>query len=96
MGYRSLAECVRDLQQHQQLLTIETEIDPHLEAAAIQRRVYEAAGPAILFRRVKGTPFPLLGNLFGTIDRTPVPLRDTLETSCAGWLDMKVNPAAFL
>ena len=26
-------------------------------------------GPALLFRRAKGTAFPLLGNLFGTLDR---------------------------
>ena len=94
MGYRTLAECVADLRRHGQLVTIEAEIDPHLEAAAIQRRVYEAEGPAVLFRRVKGTPFPMLGNLFGTIDRTRFLFRDTLD-AVRRLVELKVNPAAF-
>ena len=94
MGYRSLADCVSDLRRHEQLVTIEQEVDPYLEAAAIQRRVYEAQGPALLFRRVKGTPFPVLGNLFGTIDRTRFLFRDTLDP-VRRLVDMKVNPAAF-
>ena len=94
MGYRTLAECVSDLRKNGQLVTIETEIDPHLEAAAIQRRVYEAKGPAILFRRVQRTPFPMLGNLFGTIDRTRFLFRDTLD-AVGRLVDLKVNPQTF-
>ena len=58
MGYRSLQECVRDLERTGQLAVIDQEVDPRLEAAAIQRRVYQAGGPAIYFARVKGTRFP--------------------------------------
>jgi 4-hydroxy-3-polyprenylbenzoate decarboxylase len=95
MGYRTLAECVEDLRAHGQLVTIETEIDPHLEAGAIQRRVYRAGGPALLFRRVKGTPFPMLGNLFGTLERTRFLFRDTLD-SVRRLVALKVNPAEAL
>jgi 4-hydroxy-3-polyprenylbenzoate decarboxylase len=94
MGYRTLAECVSDLARTGRLVAIETEIDPHLEAAAVQRRVYEAQGPAVLFRRVKGTRFPMVGNLFGTLERTHFLFRDTLET-VRRLVDLKVNPAAF-
>ena len=52
MGYRTLRECVADLERSRQLVRLEQEIDPHLEAAEIQRRVYQAGGPAILFSRV--------------------------------------------
>ncbi len=45
MGYRSLAECVRDLEATGQLVVIDQEVDPYLEVAAIQRRVYQAGGP---------------------------------------------------
>ncbi|MCM8530652.1 MAG: UbiD family decarboxylase, partial [Lentisphaeraceae bacterium] len=41
MGYRSTKECVDDLEKHGQLLRIKEEIDPNLEIAEIQRRVYE-------------------------------------------------------
>jgi 4-hydroxy-3-polyprenylbenzoate decarboxylase len=91
MGYRTLAECVDDLQAHGQLVTIDAEIDPHLEAGAIQRRVYQAGGPALLFRRVKGTPFPMLGNLFGTLERTRFLFRDTLE-AVRRLVELKVSP----
>ena len=37
MGYRSLAECVRDLEATGQLIVIDQEVDPYLEVAAIQR-----------------------------------------------------------
>ena len=50
MGYRSLAECVRDLEATGQLVVVDREVDPYLEVAAIQRRVYQAGGPALLFR----------------------------------------------
>src|SRR4051812_2150827 len=93
MGYRTLAACVDDLQAHGQLVILEDEVDPRLEAGAIQRRVYRAGGPALLFRRVKGTPFPMLGNLFGTLDRTRFLFRDTLE-AVRRLVELKVNPAA--
>ena len=49
MGYRTLRECVDDLERAGQLVRIESPIDAHLEAAEIQRRVYQASGPAIYF-----------------------------------------------
>ncbi len=74
MGYRNLRACVADLERTGQLVRIDAEIDPHLEMAEIQRRVYQAQGPALLFTRVKGCAFPMVGNLFGTLDRTRYPL----------------------
>jgi 4-hydroxy-3-polyprenylbenzoate decarboxylase len=94
MGYRSLADCVRDLESTGQLVVIDREVDAHLEIAAIQRRVYQAGGPALLFRRVKGSEFPVLGNLFGTLDRSKYLFRDTLE-SVRRLVELKVNPGAF-
>ena len=69
MGYRNLRECVTDLERAGHLVRIETEIDAHLEAAEIQRRVYEAGGPALYFANVKGCRFPMVSNLFGTRER---------------------------
>src|SRR3954465_2497903 len=94
MGYRSLAECVRDLEATGQLLVIDHDVDPYLEVAAIQRRVYQAGGPALLFRRAKGTRVPLLGNLFGTIERARYLFRDPLEP-VRKLVELKVDPGAF-
>src|SRR3954447_26983912 len=79
MGYRTLRECVDDLERNKQLIRIETEVDSHLEVAEIQRRVYAAGGPALLFANVKGCRFPMVSNLFGTIDRARFMFRDTLD-----------------
>jgi 4-hydroxy-3-polyprenylbenzoate decarboxylase len=94
MGYRSMSDCVRDLESTGQLIVIDQEVAPYLEVAAIQRRVYQAGGPALLFRRVKGSEFPVVGNLFGTLDRAKFLFRDTLE-SVRRLVELKVNPGAF-
>src|ERR1043166_5124119 len=94
MGYRSLRECVADLQRTGQLVRIDAEIDPHLEAAEIQRRVYQAGGPAILYAHVKGCRFPMVSNLFGTLERTRFLFRDTLE-AVRHLVELKVDTQAF-
>ena len=80
MGYRNLQSCLRDLQATGRLVRIEEEVDPRLEAAEIHRRVFRAGGPAIYFARVKGCRFPMVSNLFGTMERTRYIFRDTLDT----------------
>jgi len=95
MGYRSLADCVEDLRRTGRLVAIEQPISPDLEASAIQRRLYEVGGPAVLFRRVEGTDFPMVGNLFGTRERTHFLFRDTLE-AVRHLVELKVRPPAAL
>ena len=92
MGYRNLVSCVADLERTGQLRRIAAEVDADLEVGAIQRRVYRAGGPALLFTNVRGCSFPMLGNLFGTLDRTRYIFRDTLKTIEA-LVALKVNPA---
>lgn len=91
MGYRSLRECVNDLQRTGQLVRVACEIDPHLEIAEVQRRLYRARGPAVLFTRVKGTSFPVLGNLFGTPERARYLFRDTLD-AVRRLIRLKIDP----
>lgn len=91
MGYRNLQQCVADLEQSRQLIRINAEVDPHLEIAEIQRRVYQVSGPALLFTRPKGSRFPLLANLFGTIERTRFLFRDTLD-AVRRLVELKIDP----
>lgn len=79
MGYRSLKACTDDLERHGHLVRIDHEVDAALEAAEIHRRVYAAGGPALYFARVTGTAFPMVSNLFGTIDRSRFIFRDALQ-----------------
>lgn len=68
-----------DLEKHGHLVRIREEVDPDLEMAAIHLKVYEAQGPALLFENVKGSKFPAVSNLFGTIERSKFIFRDTWE-----------------
>ncbi len=92
MSYASLRACLNDLELHNQLVQIEQEIDPNLEAAEIQRRVYRAGGPAILFARSRGCRFPLVSNLFGTLDRAKFIFRDSLEM-VRRLIELKIDPS---
>src|SRR5216683_7499042 len=94
MGYRNLRDCVADLARTGQLVRIEAEIDPYLEMAEIHRRVYQARGPALYFANVKGCDFPMVSNLFGTIERTRFLFRDTLA-AVRHLVELKIDPSAF-
>lgn len=78
MGYQSLADCVADLEKHGHLIRIKEEVDPYLEMAAIHLKVYEQQGPALYFEKVKGSKFPAVSNLFGTLERSKFMFRDSL------------------
>ena len=65
----NLRDFLEVLQREQELLIIDTEVDPHLEIAEIHRRVIARGGPALLFSNVKGSTFPVVTNLFGTAHR---------------------------
>jgi 4-hydroxy-3-polyprenylbenzoate decarboxylase len=95
MGYRNLQECVTDLEQQGILLRVSTPLDPTLEIGALQRRVYKAGGPALLFTNAIHCQFPLLGNLFGTLDRTRFIFRDTLD-DIRRLVELKINPFSLL
>ena len=95
LPYRSLAECVSDLESEGHLIRIPDEVDPYLEMAAIHRRVHEAKGPALYFERVKGSAFPAVSNLFGTIERSRFIFRHTLE-AVKKLVRFKAAPGAFL
>ena len=79
MAYVSLRDCVDNLERTGQLRRVEVEVDAQLEAAEIQRRVFRARGPALYFSRVEGCRFPMVSNLFGTMDRARFIFRHTLD-----------------
>ena len=69
MGYGNLRQWIEQLRKDKDLAVIDTPVDPYLELAEIHRRVIQNEGPALLFTQVKGTPFPVVTNLFGTVRR---------------------------
>lgn len=79
MIYKSTRDLVNDLEKQGELLRIRQEVDPYLEMAEIQRRVYSKGGPAVFFEQVKGSPFPAVSNLYGTPKRIRYIFQDSLE-----------------
>lgn len=55
-----------------ELAEVAPEVDPDLELAEIHRRVIAAGGPALLFRHVRGSKFPVATNLFGSRRRIEI------------------------
>ena len=91
MAYPSLKACITDLEKNGHLIRIKEEVDPYLQMAAIHLRVFEHRGPAILFENVKGSKFPAVSNLFGTLERSRFIFRDTLE-KIKTLVDLKNDP----
>jgi len=93
--YRNLNQAISDLEKNGQLIRITEEVDPNLQMAEIHRRVFATAGPAIFYEQVKGSPFPAVSNLFGTIERARFLFRDTMPT-VKKMIALKANPQNIL
>lgn len=95
MAYRSLEQCLLDLEKHGQLIRITEEVDPYLEMAAIHLRVHEAKGPALLFENVKGCQYRAASNIFGTLERSRFIFRHTFD-NVKRLIELKNNPLSAL
>lgn len=67
--HKNLRSFIEQLRRENELVEIEAEVDPYLEIAEIHRRVIDEQGKALLFKNVKGSIFPVVTNLFGTVKR---------------------------
>lgn len=67
--YRDLRAFLSDLERRGDLVRVHKAVDPNQEMTVIQHRVIAAGGPALLFERVKGSPYRLAMNLLGTPNR---------------------------
>lgn len=95
MAYKSLRDCVNDLENNRKLLRIKEEVDPNLEMAEIHRQVFDRQGPAILFEKVKGSPFQAVSNIYGTNERTEFVFRHTLP-KLQKLIEIKADPSRLL
>lgn len=75
------------------MIEVSDAVDPHLEMAEIQRRVYASGGPGLLFNHVQGCRFPMASNLFASLDQACYLFRDTLE-SVRRLIEVKLDPSA--
>ncbi|MCR4441291.1 MAG: menaquinone biosynthesis decarboxylase [Peptococcaceae bacterium] len=110
MAYADLQEFLQALEERGLLKRIEAEVSPFLEVTEISDLVVKKGGPALYFSRVKGSPYPLVTNLFGsqermsmalgvkTLDEVGERIREYLElpfAAAGGWLErLKAVPRA--
>lgn len=93
MKHRSTRDVVNDLRAGGRLIQVDDPVDPHLEMAEIQRRVYASGGPGLLFTNVVGCRFPMASNLFASLEQARYLFRDTLE-SVRRLIELKLDPSA--
>jgi 4-hydroxy-3-polyprenylbenzoate decarboxylase len=91
----SLRKMLDDLAAAGHLVRLDDEIDANLEAAEIQRRVYASGGPGVLFTHVRDCRFPMVSNLFGTIERARYLFRHTYDAVRQA-IELKIDPAALV
>jgi len=88
---RSTRQAVEDLRKNGRLIEIAEPLDPYLEIAEVQRRVYARGGPAILFTNPTGCRFPMVSNLFGSLDQARFLFRSTIDRVKRA-IELKIDP----
>ncbi len=74
MAYKDLQQFIDNLEKQDELIRVQTEVDPVLEITEITDRVVKEEGPALLFENVKGSDYPVLINAFGSPKRMELAL----------------------
>ncbi|MBS1232990.1 MAG: UbiD family decarboxylase [Nitrospirae bacterium] len=69
MVCNDLRDFIKFLEDKKDLIRIKKEVDPILEVTEITDRISKKQGPALLFEKVKGSPYPIAINLFGSYQR---------------------------
>ncbi len=90
-----MRDCAKDLEKNGHLKRVFIEVDANLEMGEIHRRVYDAKGPALLFEKVKGSPFQAISNIYGTKERTDFIFRKTIGKT-RKVIDLKADPSNLL
>ncbi len=82
MGYKDLREFIQLLEKTGDVVRIKKEVDWDEEVGAINRRVYEMGGPALLFERIKDYPegFRIFAGSLGTYRRVAIAMGLAPET----------------
>ena len=90
---------IKLLKEEGEIKEIHAEVSTELEITEIADRVVKSGGPAILFKNVDGSKFPVVMNLFGTYERVKLAIGNE-PTETFEWLVQflteKPSPKNFL
>lgn len=87
-----LREFIERLEKRGLMKKITAKVDPYLEIAEIHRRVVTKGGPALFFENVKNSDFPVVTNLFGTLERVELGFGTALKSTLEDTLELLHNP----
>ena len=79
MAYKTLNDCIQDLEKNGMLIRIKEEVDPFLEMSAIHQLAFKDYKKAVLFEKVKGSKFQAVSNLFATLEQSRFIFRHNLK-----------------
>jgi len=91
MAYKTLQQCISDLDKKGELKIISEEVNPELDISSIHLDEFAKGGKAILFENIKGSKFRAVSNLFGTLERSRFMFRGNLQI-LKDLIDIKTNP----
>jgi 4-hydroxy-3-polyprenylbenzoate decarboxylase len=94
--FEDLRSFLSALEDRRLLTRVRAEVDWDLEIGAIQRRIFDCEGPALLFERVKGHRWPLVSGALGTPERVALALgcKPELKEMITRLRDATENPLA--
>ncbi len=79
MGYKSLEQCIYDLEKNGNVRVISDKINPDLDIATIHLNEFKKGKKVLLFNNVVGSKFRAVSNIFGTVERGKYIFRDSLK-----------------
>ena len=83
MSVKNLQQCVGDLEAAGRLIRIEQPVDPHLEAAEIQRRVFANNGPAPINEGPKDTFSNIKSNKEFVVNISTYESKEKMNQTCS-------------
>jgi 4-hydroxybenzoate decarboxylase len=87
-----MRDYIENLRQRGELRVVEREVDPDGELAAVVWRSQQESDAPVLFRRVRGTAFPVISNVYGSHRRLCEIIGTTPGGFCRRWQELTGNP----
>lgn len=95
MAYKDLRDFINTLDKKGLIKRIKAEVDPILEISEITDRMCKSpgGGKALFFEKVKGSPYPVVTNIFGSFERMCLALEAERLDDVAKRIEKLLNQA---
>ncbi len=94
-AFSGLKDFIESLKQDGELLILSTPLSPKFEISTVISELGKKEAPALLFEKVKGYSFPVVGNLLGTKKRLSMALgvnQENFFENALTRLDKRIPP----